>query len=266
MYLYPGNVPRLTDNGLLIEESRTNLNPWSEDLTNWSSGSWSVTPNNTTAPDGTNTADLCILNNGAPVTHSLSEPVDVVSGTVYTASIFAKADAFNSFALRPTGLNTYKCDFTLTGNGVAKPAAGSGTATIIPLTNDWYYCTYTFTEPTGGTRNYGVQVGPGAVGDGTSGFYVWGAQLEQGDFATSYIPTAGQAGGVTRAADIADVDGTDFTSWYNTNASTWVVSGIQEVVDANKLQTGRQVPFIDRYFNIYPQRWSATAWRCKLGH
>jgi len=39
------------------------------------------------------------------------------------------------------------------------------------------------------------------VGIGNSSVAYWGHQLEQGSYATSYIPTSGQAGGVTRVQD-----------------------------------------------------------------
>ena len=48
--------------------------------------------------------------------------------------------------------------------------------------------------------------------------YVWGCQVEVGSFATSYIPTTDSA--VTRAADLAEISGTNFSSWYNPDAST----------------------------------------------
>jgi hypothetical protein len=56
------------------------------------------------------------------------------------------------------------------------------------------------------------------VGDGTSGVYLWGAQLEEGSFPTSYIPTTSST--VTRAADVASITGTNFSSWYNQSEGT----------------------------------------------
>jgi hypothetical protein len=54
------------------------------------------------------------------------------------------------------------------------------------------------------------------TGDGTSGLFIWGAQLEQGAFPTSYIPTTTAA--ATRAADSAVV--TPISSFYNQSEGT----------------------------------------------
>jgi hypothetical protein len=47
-------------------------------------------------------------------------------------------------------------------------------------------------------------------------------QLEQGSFATSYIPTSGSQ--VTRAADVAKMDGANFTPWYKGTEGTFVLT------------------------------------------
>ena len=55
--------------------------------------------------------------------------------------------------------------------------------------------------------------------------YLWGAQLEVGSFATSYIPTSGPNTGstVTRAVDSAKITGTNFSNFYNQTEGTFFV-------------------------------------------
>jgi hypothetical protein len=52
---------------------------------------------------------------------------------------------------------------------------------------------------------------------------VWGEQVELGSFATSYIPTP-SGSTVTRSADVADMTGTNFSSWYNQSEGSFFVS------------------------------------------
>jgi hypothetical protein len=68
------------------------------------------------------------------------------------------------------------------------------------------------------------------AGNGTSGIYIWGAQLEAGAFATSYIPTV--ASTVSRSADNASMTGTNFSSWYNQSEGTFIV-GVSYLNAAN---------------------------------
>jgi hypothetical protein len=99
----------------------------------------------------------------------------------------------------------------------------SGTGTISNAGSGWYRCTIypkkdfgttsilqIFLVSTGSTFSY--------TGDGTSGIYLWGAQLEAGAFATSYIPTTTAA--VTRSADVASITGSAFSSWYSQSEGT----------------------------------------------
>jgi hypothetical protein len=110
----------------------------------------------------------------------------------------------------------------------AKGVVSDGyTSDITPAGNGWYRCSVT-TTATAATWYAEVDIGEadndiGYTGDGTSGIYIWGAQLEAGASATSYIPTA--ASQVTRAVDVASMTGTNFSSWYNALGGTWVVEG-----------------------------------------
>jgi hypothetical protein len=60
-----------------------------------------------------------------------------------------------------------------------------------------------------------------STGDGTSGIFIWGAQLEAGAFPTSYIPTV--ASSVVRSADVCSITGSDFSGFWNRFAGTCVI-------------------------------------------
>lgn len=99
---------------------------------------------------------------------------------------------------------------TLSGTSTAGPLVGTGTANRVTLT---------FT-PTAGTLTLTVS---GSVQS---------AQLEAGAFATSYIPTV--ASQVTRAADVASMTGTNFSSWYNAAEGTMYAEAATYDVSASR--------------------------------
>ncbi len=109
------------------------------------------------------------------------------------------------------------------------------TSTITPVGNGWYRVTMTYTYTTTGTTLVYFGLGSDAAGavpyegNGYSGLYIWGAQLEAAAFATSYIPTV--ADQVIRAADASSMTGTNFSSWYNQGEGTFYAQFIPAVSD-----------------------------------
>jgi hypothetical protein len=104
----------------------------------------------------------------------------------------------------------------LSQNG-AQPLPASYSA--IRVANGWWRVV--ISETTSGTSGNVVYVDTSVTGDGTNGVFLWGAQLEAGAFATSYIPTI--ASTVTRSADVATITGSLFSQWYNQPEGAFIV-------------------------------------------
>jgi len=219
--------------GLLIEGSRTNLFNYSEQIDNaaWTTTGGTISANAASAPTGATTADLLTENSAASTQHRLFQIPTVASGTTYTVSAFVKRGSGSRHfsIILNTGTAVARVYFNLDTGTVGTVVAGSGTITAYP--NGWYRCTATGVSG-GLTGTTFLQMCNGSTsgsetytGDGTSGLYIWGAQLEAGGFPTSYIQTT--ASSVTRSADSAVMTGTNFSSWYNQSEGTIVFGAAQ---------------------------------------
>lgn len=223
--------------GLLVEEQRTNLLLWSEEFDNasWVKGSSTVTANAAVSPDGTMDADKVIVNNAVTLGTFSAAGVRQVnsksaSAITYTYTVYMKAGEFNSGFLFMSNAATSasaRASFDLSA-GIASAtvtvsAFTNASASMTPVGNGWYRCSLTATSDT--ATDLRCDVFPtdtvATQGNGTSGIYIWGAQLEAGAFATSYIPTV--ASQVTRTADAATVTGANFSRWYNQTSGTFLV-------------------------------------------
>lgn len=215
MQTAPVDVPRIgydpvthAHTGLILEGAATNLLTYSEQFDNaaWAKARSTVTANvgSVTAPDGSNYADK-LVEDTANNLHVAYQSCTVTSGQIYTFSIYLKAGErtklFLNLSVAFPGASDVAFDL------VAGNASGI-TNTINPVGNGWYRCSITATANATGAANVNLYCYTTAVsytGDGTSGLYIWGAQLETGSVATSYIPTT--TAQVTRAADVVTGSG-----------------------------------------------------------
>ena len=227
--------------GLLIEEARTNLLTYSEQFDNaaWVKSDVTVTANTaTTAPDGsTNSVDK-LVEAATTTGHLVKQLVTTTNTSPLTATVYAKAGERSSVVLQIQESTTFSryawvaFDLSAGTVGAVTSAGGaaSSSASISTAGSGWYRCSVTTTLG-GSDAGSQVCVWIGAnlstyLGDITKGLYIWGAQLEAG-FATSYIPTTSAQ--VTRAADVATMTGTNFSSWYRQDEGSFVIEarGVQ---------------------------------------
>ena len=223
------NVPRLdyTDSScpaLLLEPQRTNLVTQSEyyDTGNGyfnSFGLHDIVTNTTatTSPTGDYSATKIIPDTSGSSNHNIYGS-NVTSGTKYAVSIFAKAAEYDYLIIRGLGLGGSGGARFNISTGVVEGVAGYDSATIEDYGNGWYRCIAigTATSTTGAYYH----ASPTATftsfqGNNSDGIYIYGAQVEAGSYATSYIPTYGSA--VTRAYDNQDATGLSTNVFNNDN-------------------------------------------------
>lgn len=208
--------------GILIEESRTNLFLYSQQLTNpsWTARAITVIPNSGLSPDGANNAFLFTGTNQFAALYATT-PLAVTASTSYTISAFLKAGSSSTAVLVVQGANSVYGTYTLSGAGASSVNASGFTSPVSSISsigNGWYRCSVKFTIPASGVTTIRPEIWLGLYnGTNNAGqtMYVWGPQLEQGSFATSYIPTTTST--VTRAADILTFP---LSSWFSASEGT----------------------------------------------
>ena len=195
---------RTGDRGVLIEPAATNLLLRSQEFDNasWAKVRASVTANAISAPDGTLTADKIVEDTSSDNSHVVYRGYALVSSTAYTKTVYVKAAGRTQFKI--VNIGTYAASFGVLFNLETGTITSGTGGTIEALANDWYKVSVSFSATGTGSEviYYQLAVDGSVVytGDGTSGIYLWGAQLEATAYATSYIPTTSTS--VTRAADV----------------------------------------------------------------
>ena len=175
--------------GGLIEEQRTNTCLYSSDIANayWS-GTSTKTANFGISPDGTQNAAR-------------------VTGGGY----------FQSGGISKTGTQTFSFwAKTISGSSEVINAYLDGGFTTPALTITGTWTRFSVTQTFGTTNTGTVGVYPLSAN-----ILFYGPQLEAGSFPTSYIPTTSAS--ATRSADVMQITGSDFSSFWNISEGCFVV-------------------------------------------
>jgi hypothetical protein len=217
---YGTNVPVIVSGlGLLPQEQRTNILPTSNSFN--TAGS-SATAASTPGPDGTLSGWLLTEDTSSPTSGDAHEAYAPGTGatlsanTTYAVSIYLKAGTRTKarvlFTAGTVGSGVYVDADLQAGTIGTATAFGGGTATAASIqtaAGGWYRVSVVGRLASGVATGYAVAMienaagTPYYAGNGTSGLYVYGFQLEQASFASSYIPTTATA--VTRSADVASI-------------------------------------------------------------
>lgn len=214
----------LAPKGLLIEEARTNLLRFSAQFDNatWIKFETTVSANATAAPDGTLTADKMVESTNT-TSHTADQQINgtYIAGQVFCASCFLKAGERSSirmnlyYAVGSTGGR--QIIFNLATKSITSKDPAIPTAGVEDVGNGWLRCWFIGVVDTPAETRLlmRVQLAIGTTttyaGDGTSGAYFWGADIQESASLLSHIPTTTVP--VARSADVAAVN--TLTPWFS---------------------------------------------------
>lgn len=210
--------------GFLAEEARINYCLRSQEIDNaaWNKrAAITITANSDVAPDGTTTADTITEAGGSSSTEGFYQEVTGAGNTTYTCSLYAKA-----------GTGT-ACRLLVKNNATDTIIAQA----LFALTSSWQRISVSGLTA-GGTTGVRFEI---STNDVVGTIKVWGAQVEAGASASTYIPTT--TASVTRAADVATV--TDLPSIGFSATEGTLTAGFSYDITAN----GRVVQFEDATAN-----------------
>ena len=195
------------DNGhILLEPTSTNLVPYSQTITELRQQTVTVLDNQTISPDGTQNASS-VTKLGTSANDRIEETISVSNSTSYNLSVFVKNSTIavggkTTLAFRVSGGTLFRKGFRWGASGLSFTSIyGSGTITneiLEDFGNGWYRIGFSFTtDGTSGDIELDLDR---SNGSDTTTLFMWGFQLEQLPYATSYIPSL-TGSTVTRATE-----------------------------------------------------------------
>jgi hypothetical protein len=172
-----GVVPQGGRRNVFLQTEQWNLSPWVP-------GDASVVVNSTTAPNGTVTADK-LVETATTALHFISQTTTISAGLT-TFSTYLKA-AERQFAFLYHGLTNTGFSVNLLTGATGLPASSvAPVASSVTLVGDGWYRVSMTVNATAGSQFFRVYLsdtlngGGSYTGNGTSGIFAWGAQVEAG--------------------------------------------------------------------------------------
>jgi len=191
-----GTFTTLTAQTEVLKGTGNNLFLYSQDLSNanWNKTNSSISGTLFTAPDATTTANSLIESSATGLHYAQQFSPTLVSGNTYTISVYLKAGTRTwGYIGLPSGVFGATSAYFNLSTGAVGTVVG-GTAAITSVGSGWYRCSITKAATAGAGGNILIATATADntasyTGDGTSNILVWGAQLEIGTSAFTYIPT-----------------------------------------------------------------------------
>jgi len=220
------NSGRIEANGLLVEDTGTNLCLQSEDFsTTWTTSRVTISTDSVSGPDGNSTADTIVASTNDNAGHFSQQAITFAATTQYTVSVYVKRSTTDWVAIRTNLSDSYVgAWFDLSDGTKGTVDAGIDDTTIeaVPGATGWYRISLTDTSVTGGSLNIRLHV---CDADNSTDYvqtgeevYAWGGDVKVGGTLTSYVPTT--TGTVERYFDNIEYD----------NRNEEIVAGIEGAI------------------------------------
>ena len=253
---------------LLLEPQRTNIQAYSENFSGaaWTPSSSTITSNSSISPNGELNATKLETTSTVGL---LGGFLTITANTEYTYSLFVKSDATSvcKIDLYDTiSSSRYFYGTVIFDMATETISTSLATASFDKLDGGWYRLKMTATSPNPLLGSTGVQISLTQAGS----IFIWGAQMEAGGYATSYIKNVDDINGVTRLkdecfnggdADLFDItEGTFFVDSYVYNSGNFTIINLSDGSVSNRLALmfqnyGTQVRVlssggVDSYLNL----------------
>jgi hypothetical protein len=228
---------------LLLEPQRTNIQAYSENFSGaaWTPSLVTITANSSICPNGELTAYKLETTSSVG---SLNGFLQITANTEYTYSLFVKADTTSICKIElydTISSSRYFYGTVIFDMATETISTSLATASFDKLDGGWYRLKMTATSPNPLLGSTGVQISLTQAGS----IFIWGAQMEAGGYATSYIKNVDDINGVTRLkdecfnggdADLFDItEGTFFVDSYVYNSGNFTTISLSDGSVSNRL-------------------------------